>query len=124
MKTKVEELKEMYVMYGAEEETRDIRTGIQYDIAFNCNIVEEAMAWCECYSEQACKLFIQENLGNKDISVGDFTKAMLKIATIAKELRGLYELPCCNTQTEWLYKLTQIEDLVLKYIATNQSLYV
>jgi superfamily II RNA helicase len=124
MKTKVTELKEKYTMYGVEEEIRDIHTGIRYDDAFNCNIVEEAIAWCDCESEEACKLFIQEKLADKDISVGDFTKAMLKISTIAKELRGLYELPCCNTQTEWLHKLSQIEDLVLKYIATNQSLYV
>jgi len=124
MKAKVGELREMYTMYGMEEEVRQIHTGIHYDNAFNDHIVEETMAWCECESEQACKLFIQEKLAEKEISVGDFTKAMLKIATIAKELRGLYELPCCNTQTEWLHKLSQIEDLVLKYIATNQSLYV
>jgi len=124
MKTKVGEVRDMYSMYNAEEVIREIQTGIQYDGACNCNIVEEAMAWCDCESEHACKLFIQEKLADKDISVGDFTKAMLKISTIAKELRGLYELPCCNTQTEWLHKLSQIEGLVLKYIATNQSLYV
>jgi hypothetical protein len=48
----------------------------------------------------------------------------MKVATVAKELRGLYELEWCRTQTEWLHKLSQIEEMVLKYIATNQSLYV
>jgi hypothetical protein len=60
----------------------------------------------------------------KEISLGDFTKAIMKVATVAKELRGLYELEWCRTQTEWLHKLSQIEEMVLKYIATNQSLYV
>lgn len=124
MKNKVSELKEMYTMYGVQEEYRDIHTGIRYDEACNANIVDESMEWCDCESEEACKIFIQQKLPEKDISVGDFTKAILKIATVAKELRGLYELPCCNTQTEWLYKLSQIDDMVLKYIATNQSLYV
>ena len=43
---------------------------------------------------------------------------MMKIATIAKEFQV-----CCEC-IEWQYKLTQIDDLILKYIATTQSLYV
>jgi superfamily II RNA helicase len=118
------EMKEMYDRYEMEEDNRDIRTGIQYSTEFSFSIVGESMEWCDCHTEEECKQFIVSKLNPKGISLGDFTKAILKIATIAKELRGLYELPCCNTQTEWLYKLTQIEDMILKYIATNQSLYV
>ena len=124
LKNKVRELKDAYAMYGLEEEYRVIHSGIDYEESFNVNIVDEAMEWCDCQSEEACKIFIQERLSVKDISVGDFTKAIMKIATVAKELRGLYEVPCCNTQTEWLHKLSQIDDMILKYIATNQSLYV
>lgn len=124
MKRKVSELKDMYMLYGLEEECRYINTGIHYEDAFHQNIVEESMAWCDCGSEEECKLFIAQRLSVKEISLGDFTKAILKIATVAKELRGLYELLCCNTQTEWLYKLSQVDGLILKYIATNQSLYV
>jgi len=124
LKHRVMEMKEQYEYYDTQEGSRDIRTGIRYNEAFNVNIVEEAMAWCDCKSEDACKLFIHENLNAKGISLGDFTKAILKIATAAKELRGLYELEWCNSETEWLHKLSQIEEMVLKYIATNQSLYV
>ena len=124
IKRKVSELKDMYILYGLEEERRYINTGIRYEDTFHQNIVEESMAWCDCGSEEECKLFIAQRLSVKEISLGDFTKAILKIATVAKELRGLYELVCCNTQTEWLYKLSQVDGLILKYIATNQSLYV
>ena len=124
MRQKVTELKDLYTFYGLEEECRYINTGIHYEYAFHQNIVEETMDWCDCESEEECKLFITERLSIKEISLGDFTKAILKIATVAKELRGLYELECCNTQTEWLYKLSQVDGLILKYIATNQSLYV
>jgi hypothetical protein len=124
LKHRVMEMKDLYEYYDTQEGSLDIRTGIRYDEAFSVNIVEEAMAWCDCDSEEACKLFINEKLNVKGISLGDFTKAILKIATAAKELRGLYELEWCNTQTEWLHKLSQIEEMVLKYIATNQSLYV
>ena len=124
LKKKVADLKDMYAMYGLEEVHRDIHSGIDYEEAFNVNIVDEVMEWCDCDTEEACKIFIQQKLSEKDISIGDFTKAIMKIATVAKELRGLYEMKCCNTQTEWLYKLTQVDEMILKYVATNQSLYV
>jgi len=118
------EMKELYEYYDTEETRRDIRTGIRYEDAFSFAIVEESMKWCDCLDEVQCKEFIEKELIPKGISLGDFTKSILKIATIAKELRGLYELEFCNTQTEWLHKLSQIEEMALKYIATNQSLYV
>ena len=82
------------------------------------------MEWCDCKTEEECKEFISRRLIPKEISLGDFTKAILKVATAAKELRGLFELEWCKGEVEWLYKLSQIEEMVLKYIATNQSLYV
>ena len=124
LRSKLLEMKEMYDKYETEEETRDIRSGIHYDQEFSFSIVDESMEWCDCSTEMECKEFIVSKLNPKGISLGDFTKAILKIATIAKELRGLYELSYCSTQTEWLFKLTKIEEMILKYIATNQSLYV
>lgn len=124
LRARLLEMKSMYMYYEDEETKEDIRSGIRYDEAFQFAIVEEAMEWCDCDSEEKCKLFIHEKLQEKGISLGDFTKAILKIATISKEFRALYELECCNSQTAWLHKLTEIEEMVLKYIATNQSLYV
>ena len=124
VRSRLTEMKEMYDKYETEEGNRDIRSGIHYSQEFSFSIVEESMEWCDCTTESECKEFISSKLTPKGISLGDFTKAILKIATIAKELRSLYELPYCNTQTEWLSKLTKIDDMILKYIATNQSLYV
>ena len=124
LKDRVMEMKQMYDFYETEEFKRDIRSGLRYEEAFSFTVVEETMKWCDCESEEQCKEFISSELIPKGISLGDFTKSILKIATISKELRALYELEYCNTQTEWLHKLTCIEELVLKYIATNQSLYV
>ena len=124
LKKKLLEMKEVYTYYETEEGKRDIRSGIRYEDAFTFSIVEESMEWCDCSSEEECKKFINDKLVLKGVSLGDFTKAILKIATISKELKSLYELEQCNSQTAWLHKLTQIEEMVLKYIATNQSLYV
>lgn len=124
LKEKVLEMKKEYEFYESEETSRDIRSGVRYDDAFTFSILEEAMEWCDCENESQCKEFISEKLVPKGISLGDFSKAMMKVATIAKELRNLSELESCRAQTEWLHKLTVIEEMVLKYIATNQSLYV
>lgn len=124
LRSRLLEMKGMYLLYEQEEHSRGIVSGIRYDEAFQFNIVDEAMEWCDCKTEEECKEFISRRLIPKEISLGDFSKAILKIATAAKELRGLFELEWCKTQVDWLYKLTQIEEMVLKYIATNQSLYV
>jgi hypothetical protein len=124
LKARLLELKDLYTFYDLEEGKRNIHTGIRYEDSIQFSIVDEVMKWCDCDTEDKCKVFIQEYLVPKEISIGDFTKAILKIATTVKEMRGLYELERCRTQTEWLHKLTVIEEMILKYIATNQSLYV
>jgi hypothetical protein len=60
-------------------------------------------------------------LADKSISIGDFTKAMLKITTIVKEWMNVFEI---IGNIEALHKFTGIEILLLKYITTSQSLYV
>ena len=118
VKNRIIELQEEYSKYFDMECLREMRTGIDYENVLNFDIIDEAMEWCDCSCEEECKLFIQTRLFEKEIGIGDFTKAMMKIATIAKEFQT-----CCDN-IEWQYKLTQIDDLVLKYIATTQSLYV
>ena len=121
LKNRILELQEEYSLYFDMECMREMRTGIDYEDVLNFDIIDESMEWCDCSSEEECKLFIQSRLGEKEIGIGDFTKAMMKIATIGKEFQM-----CCSVeeQVEWQYKLTQIDDLILKYIATTQSLYV
>ena len=116
LKKKIGELQEKYVKYDSLETEKDIRSGIRYVDALNYDIVDESMEWCNCKTEEECKWFIQTKLADKSIQIGDFTKAMMKVVTIAKELSEGPE--------EWLHKLSEIEGMVLKYIATSQSLYV
>jgi hypothetical protein len=103
------------------EITSEIHTGIVYEDALIFDIIDDSIEWCECSNETECKIFIQTKIADKGISVGDFTKAMLKIATIVKEISGI----CEEMQNlDLLYKLNQIEPMILKYITTSQSLYV
>ena len=121
VKNRILELQDEYSKYFDMECLKEMRTGIDYENVLNFDIIDEAMEWCDCLCEEECKLFIQTRLYEKEIGIGDFTKAMMKIATIAKEFQM-----CCESEmnVEWQYKLSQIDDLVLKYIATTQSLYV
>ena len=117
----LKDLMKLYREYQELETTHDIRTGIHYDDALQFDMFEFSMKWTECASELECKQFIQTDLSDKGISIGDFNKAMMKIATIAKELMKVAE---DAGQIELLYKLSKIEGLVFKYVTTAQSLYL
>jgi len=73
--------------------------------------------WCYCDNETECKMLIQEY----ELSIGDFTKAILKISTLARELMAVCEK---IGKIELMSKLAAIDGMILKYVATNQSLYL
>ena len=117
---KFEEIKKVYMKY--EENYQIIssnNTNSDSELCYDLmDIIEE---WCIATDEPQCKWFIQTKLGEKGISIGDFTKAILKISTITRELMNLCE------QFELvilLSKLAHIDGIILKYITTAQSLYV
>ena len=83
------------------------------------DLVDIMRSWYLAEDEIACKRVIQE-LGDK-ISIGDFTKAVLKISKIGKEFSEV----CENIgEVELLAKLAEIDGHILKYMITAQSLYV
>jgi hypothetical protein len=88
---------------------------IQYDLYDN---IKE---WIVLETEQQCKYFIQNKLAECGISIGDFTKAVLKVICISRELITVCEL---LGELNLLYKCKQIEPALLKYVITYQSLYI
>jgi hypothetical protein len=123
LKNKILEMVEIDVEFQTFETNMGVQVRREED-DFMYDIIDDAMKWCDCNSEEECKLFISTSLSDKGISTGDFAKGMLKIATISRELSTLGNLEFCKDKVEWLNKLSQIEPLILKYIVTNQSLYV
>ena len=117
----IKEVMNAYRKYDNIEIERNLNTGIKYDSALNYDIIDFSMRWCDCETETECKEFIQNVLIDKSISIGDFTKAMLKIVTIKNEFVNICE---DVGAIEFKYKLDQIEKMVLKYVTTSQSLYV
>ena len=121
LKRYVEDLDNVFTQYDATEERAQIYTGIQYEEAVSYDMPDLAIQWCKCDTEMECKIFIQNNVADKGISVGDFTKALLKISTIARELSVVAE---SSSNLDCLHKLSHIDSKILKYVTTAQSLYV
>jgi superfamily II RNA helicase len=104
--------------YSDEEAKYELYTGETYEM--NYDIQNPVIRWCEAEDEKDCKIIIQE-LKEKEVFLGDFVKSLLKINNIASELEKM-----CETigHIELLEKVSQIPSLTLKYVVTNQSLYI
>ena len=76
--------------------------------------------WCAC-DEPECKMVVQKLGEEKGISLGEFVKALLKINNIVDELGKVAEI---NGDVLLLNKLAKISANTLKFVATNQSLYI
>ena len=100
--------------YENKERELDTNIGIHYNHLLMFDIVDSSIQWCHCNTEEECILFIQSIISEKGFSIGDFTKAMMKIVTISRELENI----CENFQElELLHKLKQIDGLILKYVS-------
>ena len=76
--------------------------------------------WYDCNDEVECKK-ITGVLFQKGIFLGEFVKAILKINNISSEFEKICET---HNNLELLQKLKEIPKATLKFIASNQSLYV
>ena len=111
-----------YHEYSQERNITISNNGSEGDLEMMYDLTDMMEDWCLCEDETQCKGFIQTKLAEKSISIGDFTKAILKISTMVKELMNLCEKN--EGMLELLSKLGTIDAMILKYITTAQSLYV
>lgn len=121
LKSKIEDVINQYEYFDKLEGEVDIRSGINYYDALKYDIIDLSMKWCELDNERDCKIFIENEIKSISISIGDFTKAMLKIVAITKEWITVCEI---TNNVEAQHKFSQIDSMILKYVMTSQSLYV
>ena len=76
--------------------------------------------WCDCIDEVGSKNILS-GLFQKGIFLGEFVKAVLKINNIASEFEKICET---HMNMPLLAELKKIPDLTLKFVASNQSLYI
>jgi len=94
-------------------------TGVEYNIQYD--LINYVITWGQCENEVDCKRLLQQLGEEKEIFLGEFVKALLKINNISLEMEKIAEL---TGNVSFLSKLKEIPNMTLKYVVTNQSLYV
>jgi hypothetical protein len=120
LQERIREMQSRYLEYNDMEMEYSLYI-YNYEDALMFDCIDMVMEWSCCENEQDCKQFIETSLCQKDISLGDFNKGLLKIVTISKEYIKLFT---ALEQVEILHKFVDIEKRILKYVTTSQSLYV
>jgi hypothetical protein len=111
------DLIKMYEAYMKME--GDIDTGTDYNMHFD--LINYVIEWCNAENIEECKVVLQKMEREKEIFLGEFVKALLKINNISNEMEKIAE----NIGSiEFLSKLKKIPEMTLKFVATNQSLYI
>lgn len=115
----IKSIQEMYLCQCDAEVNNKINTGFDYSMHFD--LVNYVIEWCDCDDVSECKLLLQRLCKEKEVFLGEFVKAILKINNISSEMEKVAEY---LGDIELLHKLKQIPALTMKFVATNQSLYV
>jgi superfamily II RNA helicase len=119
LKNIIKNISDMYIEYSVKEDNIGIKSGIDY--SFHFDLIEYIIEWCESTNVVEAKSVLQRLLEEKGVFLGEFVKAILKINNIANEMIKVTE---SVGKIGLTYKLSQIPDLTLKFVATAQSLYV
>jgi len=109
----------MYSDYQNKELLYNINTGVDYNIHYD--LLKYTEEWCNAQNVEECKILLQKIGEEKEIFLGEFVKALLKINNISCELEKIAEM---TGNIALLSKLKEIPNMTLKYVVTNQSLYV
>tara|TARA_A100001011_G_scaffold395355_1_gene490086 strand:- start:3148 stop:5685 length:2538 start_codon:yes stop_codon:yes gene_type:complete len=104
--------------YDLESEYQ-LDTGAEYNYHFE--LIDYIINWCKADNEIKCNEIINNLKIEKELFLGEFIKSILKINNIAKEIEKICEV---NENISLLQKVKEIPELTLKYVVTNQSLYI
>jgi hypothetical protein len=118
-KNTIFKVRNMYNEYIEKETKMNINSGVEY--TYHYDLLNYVDKWCYCENVEECKILIQNLAAEKEIFLGEFVKALLKINNISGELEKIAEM---TGNMSLLSKLKEIPVLTLKYVVTNQSLYV
>ena len=118
LKRHTNEVVNSFRLYEDLENARKTDPAYDYTNPVIYDMTDLMMEWCDFTDDVQCKAFIQDKLL---CSVGDFTKAILKISAIAKEFTAVCEQ---MGMVYFQHKLSHIDGMILKYVATSQSLYL
>jgi superfamily II RNA helicase len=105
--------------FNQELQNNNPNTGVNYDAHYD--LLDYVYRWCDTDSEQECKQILNEMVLEKEIFLGEFVKALLKINNITAEMETIAEM---LGNMDLLSILKEVPHMTLKFVATNQSLYI
>jgi len=105
--------------YMEIESYSNFKTGMDYNIHYD--LLPYMVEWIYANSEEDCKRILHRAEEEKDIFLGDFIKAILKINNIVFEMETIAQI---IGNIPFLHELNKVHSLILKYVVNNQSLYV
>jgi superfamily II RNA helicase len=109
----------MYGKFSNKETQLNINSGLDY--SFHFDLLNYVDKWCLAENIEDCKKILYDLENEKEIFLGEFVKAILKINNICGEFEKIAEM---IGNIALLSKLKEIPNKLLKYVVTNQSLYV
>jgi hypothetical protein len=96
--------------YGLSSYTQE---SIQYDM------MEYIQGWLVCHDETSSIFLLDKLKKEKNIFSGDFIKCCLKLVNVAREIDSISDL-----HLDLREKLREGSGLLMKFICTNESLYL
>jgi len=105
--------------YLSFENKNGIDTGESYEIHYD--LMEYVEKWIDAENVEECKYVLHLLLEEKDLFLGEFVKAMLKIIAICNEI-----INACEIIKDYLLmeKIKILINKIQKYVVSNQSLYI
>ena len=119
IKTNIEFIDQRFLYYDNKENIDNINSGESYELHFD--LVNELKNWSNCEDETSCKQLISKLQFEKEVFIGEFTKGILKINNIVNEFVTIGN---ALNNIQFLNKIQNIPNKLLKFVATTQSLYV
>lgn len=115
----IKDIDNLYNDYYSFEMKEGIFSGENYLIQYHfCSLLKE---WINVETDGQAILFLNQMKKEKGIFLGEFVKYIMNINNLSKELENVAEY---LGNMEFLSRLQQIPEKTIKFIVTNQSLYV
>mgnify|MGYP006086607447 CR=1 FL=1 len=103
-----------------QEERYQISTQ-QASLELQYDLYDYVILWCKAESEAECMDVLKKLTEEKELFTGDFVKCLLKIMNTVRELTSVYQTNC---NIEMLNYLQATQQKLLKFVATNESIYI
>jgi len=114
----IEKIQEYYFIFHQIENNNYLQLEDNYNMHFElCDLI---LQWCDADNENDCKIIYQK-ISQRGIFLGEFIKTIIKINNIANEFEKICKI---QNNLQLLDIVKQIPSLILKSIATTQSLYI